>query len=268
MKTISIMLTMLLAITTTSGMAQGVIIYKSNGTQEKLPYVAVDSIIMYYADETPVQITDPKPVDLGLPSGTLWADISVGASAPEEHGGYYAYGETEEKLTYSWSTYMCTSNGCGTSADPLFVDKLLTYTKVGTVILNAKCNIAGTKYDVATQKWGESWVMPTATQFQELFDYCTREVVKINDVQCVEYTGPNGNTLIFPLNGGYKDGQDLKDADDYTHVTRFWVADANGGMFLNMGGIATISYYNNSASASAYPEYRYYGKQVRPVMKQ
>ncbi|MBR0046322.1 MAG: hypothetical protein IJP75_05485 [Bacteroidaceae bacterium] len=267
MKTIRIMLSMLLAVVTySSSLAQGIIIYKSNGTQEKLPYVAVDSIIPYYADKNPVQVTDPKPVDLGLPSGTLWADINVGASAPEKHGGYYALGETEEKLTYSWSSYMCTSSSaCGTSSDPLYADGLLTYTKVSTVVLNVKCNIAGTKYDVATQKWGESWMMPTAQQFQELFDNCTRANVKINDVDCVEYTGPNGNTLIIPLSGGYMEDKNLKNADDYIQRTYFWAADFT--FSLDSGGGATVTSTSESASTNIFQEYRYRGKQIRPVKK-
>lgn len=263
MKTIRIMLTMLLAVVTGTSMAQGVIIYKSNGTQEKLPYVAVDSIIPYFADKAPEQV-EAKAVDLGLPSGTLWASHNLGASAPEKHGGYYAFGETEEKLTYSWSTYMCTSqNECGSTSDPLYVDKLLTYTKVGTAVLNVKCNIAGTKYDVATQKWDESWVIPTAQQFQELFDNCTRTNVKINDISCVEYTGPNGNTLIIPLNGGYKEDKDLKVS--YNDPTYFWVADFTYQLYS--GGDAYVANTYEGASSSNFNEYRYKGKQIRPVKK-
>jgi len=265
MKTIRIMLTILLAVVTGSSMAQGVIIYKSNGTQEKLPYVAVDSIIMYYADQTPVQITTPKPVDLGLPSGTLWADMNVGASAPEAHGGYYAFGETEEKLTYSWSTYLCQQSDCGKSSDPLYADGLLTCTWVGGYAFYVKCIIAGTKYDVATQKWGESWVMPTAQQFQELFDYCTRANVKINDVDCAEYTGPNGNTLIIPLSGGYKENKELTDADIYTHPTRFWIADFDYDP--KSGGNATVTASGQSVASNVFNEFRYRGKQIRPVSK-
>ena len=44
-------------------------------------------------------------VDLGLPSGTLWATCNVGAESPEEYGDYFAWGETESKTTYNWSTY-------------------------------------------------------------------------------------------------------------------------------------------------------------------
>ena len=43
-------------------------------------------------------------VDLGLPSGTKWANCNVGATAPEEYGGYYAWGETEKKSDYYFET--------------------------------------------------------------------------------------------------------------------------------------------------------------------
>ena len=43
----------------------------------------------------------PHMIDLGLPSGTKWACCNVGASRPEEYGGYYAWGETEEKDYYT-----------------------------------------------------------------------------------------------------------------------------------------------------------------------
>ena len=44
-------------------------------------------------------------VDLGLPSGTLWATCNVGANKPEEYGDYFAWGETQKKATYNWHTY-------------------------------------------------------------------------------------------------------------------------------------------------------------------
>lgn len=267
MKTIRIMLSLLLAVMTYSSMAQGIIIYKSNGTHEKLPYLAVDSIIPYFADKEPVQV-EAKAVDLGLPSGTLWASHNIGAIAPEEHGGYYAFGETEEKLTYSWSTYMCTSqNDCATSSDPLYADRLLTYTdKISIYYYGVKCNIAGSKYDVATQKWGDSWVMPTAQQFQELFDNCTRKLVQINDVWCIEYTGPNGNSLIIATGGGYKEEKELKSSGTYEfYATRFWPADFNYQVYS--GGAVSISSNGQSASTNTFNEFRYYGKQVRAVKK-
>lgn len=49
-------------------------------------------------------------VDLGLPSGTLWATCNVGATNPEDYGDYYAWGETEVKNEYKWNTYKYGSN--------------------------------------------------------------------------------------------------------------------------------------------------------------
>ena len=46
-----------------------------------------------------------EAIDLGLPSGIKWASCNVGASKPEEYGGHYSWGETEEKEIYEWFTY-------------------------------------------------------------------------------------------------------------------------------------------------------------------
>lgn len=44
-------------------------------------------------------------VDLGLPSGTLWASANVGAENPWEFGEYYAWAEIEEKVEYTIENY-------------------------------------------------------------------------------------------------------------------------------------------------------------------
>ena len=253
------MLPMLLAVVTCNSLAQGIIIYKSNGTQEKLPYVAVDSILMYYADKDPVPVIEPKAVDLGLPSGTLWASHNVGATTPETIGGYYAYGETTEKLTYNWDTYMCTQAQCGTSSDPLYADGLLTFDTYYGITTGYNCNIAGTKYDVATQTWGESWVMPTQEQYKELINYCTCSYKPINDSYCAEYTGPNGNSLIIPLNTGYKQGQRLSDPG-ILNESYYWCSD----IYNNREAYdANLSYHSSSISYDS----RYLGLQIRPVKR-
>lgn len=72
----------------------------------------------------------PHLIDLGLPSGTKWACCNVGANMPERPGGFYAWGETEEKEVYDWSTYIHCDGSMETCHD------------LGE-------NIAGTQYDVA-----------------------------------------------------------------------------------------------------------------------
>lgn len=261
MKTIRTILALLLATVTISSMAQGIIIYKSNGTQEKLPYVAVDSIIMYYGDAKPVPV-EAKAVDLGLPSGTLWASHNVGATAPETAGGYYAYGETEEKVTYSWDNYLCKSAECYKGADPLVAEWILRTENSGSTILQVKGSIAGTKYDVATQTWGESWMIPTQEQFTELENNCTIAKVTINEVECVEFTGPNGNSVIFPIGGGYKNNTQLNS----TASLYLWCADVN--IVLPKQAAMAVSVGTRGVGINPYGVgERNYGLQVRAVKK-
>lgn len=124
---------------------------------------------------------EAEAIDLGLPSGTKWASWNIGASSPEEYGGYYAWGETEEKSYYSWNTYVYYNDG--------FVD-------IGD-------DIAGTQYDVAHVKWGGTWRMPSSEQIRELIVNCSSEWKAMNGMKGILVTGPNGSTIFFPATGGF-----------------------------------------------------------------
>ena len=131
-------------------------------------------------------------VDLGLPSGTLWATCNIGASKPEEYGGYYAWGETEEKDYYDDSTYK------------YYNSETRKYIHIGN-------DIAGTEYDVAHVKWGGSWRMPSIDQIIELIHNCTRTWTQQNGVSGTLVTGPNGRTIFLPATGCFiKDGLDYE----------------------------------------------------------
>lgn len=135
----------------------------------------------------------PHIIDLGLPSGNKWACCNVGADKPEGYGGYYAWGETEEKDYYSWGTYI----HCDGSRN--------TCHYLG-------CSISGTQYDVAQTKWGGHWQMPTAIQLVEL-DECAKERIEINGVQGIKFTGPSGGCIFLPGAGS------RHDFDSYSGVT-------------------------------------------------
>ena len=125
----------------------------------------------------------PHMIDLGLPSGTKWACCNVGAEKPEDYGGYYAWGETEEKDVYHWTTYIHCDGSKNTCHD------------LGS-------DIAGTQYDVAHVKWGGSWVMPTDEQRKELADNCRQEWTTLNDVNGRKFTSKiNGNCIFLPAAG-------------------------------------------------------------------
>ena len=137
----------------------------------------------------------PHSIDLGLPSGIRWACCNVGASVPEEYGGYYAWGETEEKESYDWESYRYYDASTEQCVD------------IGD-------DIAGTRYDVATVKWGDSWRMPSSGMFQELMDNCTCVWTSLNDVNGYLFTGSNGGRFFLPAAGGclydelFLDGRD------------------------------------------------------------
>lgn len=110
-------------------------------------------------------------VDLGL--SIKWATVNVGALSPEEYGGYYAWGETENKSDYSWSTYKW-CNGSETG-----LTKYNTDSNYGIVDNKTILDIED---DVAHVKWGGNWRMPTKEEQDELREKCTWTWTTLNDV--------------------------------------------------------------------------------------
>lgn len=177
----------------------------------------------------------PHAIDLGI--GVKWSCCNVGASAPWEDGGYYAWGETEEKNTYSNDTY--------------------AYFGVG------KCNsigsdIAGTKYDVAHTKWGNGWCMPNQSQMELLNSKCTNEWTTINGVNGRKYTGPNGASIFLPASGD-KLYNDVYDVDNYGY---YW----SSTQVSDVVDYAHDIFFHKDNSFVDY-SHRSYGRSVRPVMQ-
>ena len=124
-------------------------------------------------------------VELGLPSGIKWATCNIGATKPEEYGGYYAWGETEEKSYYDWDTYKW-CNGTRNSLTKYCTDSDYGHVDNKTVL--------DPEDDVAHVKWGGSWRMPTSDEMQELNDNCTWQWT----TNGYRVTGPNGNSIFLP----------------------------------------------------------------------
>ena len=129
-------------------------------------------------------------VDLGLPSGTLWATCNIGATNPEDIGNYYAWGELEPKETYTWLNYIWNTPGSGT----------VTINKY-----NADDNLTELlpEDDIAYVSWGSGWRMPSYDQMNELKTKCTKQWTEVNGVKGHVITGPNGNTIFLPAAGSY-----------------------------------------------------------------
>ena len=135
-------------------------------------------------------------VDLGLPSGTLWATCNVGASAPEEYGDYFAWGETSPKNEYSWNTY----KWCNGSENTL--TKYCTDSSYGTVDNKTELE---PEDDAAYVNWGPLWRMPSYDQQTELRTKCTWTWTTLNGVRGNLVTGPNGASLFLPATGYHWD---------------------------------------------------------------
>lgn len=114
-----------------------------------------------------------KAVDLGLPSGTLWADRNLDA-----------LDETDEGMLFIWG-------------DPTGMNDTV---KVPDNVYN----ISGTEYDIVKEKWGDDWCMPNLEQFNELHDQCSIKKIEKDNIKGYLVTGPNGNTLFFPFSYLYK----------------------------------------------------------------
>ncbi len=137
-------------------------------------------------------------VDLGLPSGTLWATCNVGASAPEEYGDYFAWGETKPKDNYDWSTYKW-CNG-----DKETLTKYCDESSLGfNGFVDNKTEL-DPEDDAACAHY-PGGRMPSWEQIQELCDSCTWQWTQLNDVKGMLVTGPNGNTMFLPSTGSKDD---------------------------------------------------------------
>lgn len=157
-----------------------------------VPYVVADN--KYYYGE------DDRWVDLDLPSGILWAKYNIGATSPEEYGGYYAWGETKEKSSYNMSNYN---------------------------LYNLNIDISGTSYDVATQKWGDGAKMPSLDDIMELLNNCTwQHGYFYNGVKGSIAVGPNGNEIFLPYSGN-KFGVEC---DDNGFAGYYWSSTPTGDL--------------------------------------
>ena len=138
-------------------------------------------------------------VDLGLPSGLLWATRNVGASSPEDYGSYFAWAETSPKSEYSERTYQY----CVYSNDFYFMGwtKYCNNPDGGYNGYSDTLTVLLPEDDAATVNWGNGWRMPTDEEWIELLYSCTRYVTTQNGVNGMCFIGPNGNTLFLPAAG-------------------------------------------------------------------
>ena len=186
-------------------------VYSGNitGLKPDTPYYlrayATNSVGTSYSDEVSFRtfegggsIGDHDYVDLGLPSGTLWATCNVGANSPEEYGDYFAWGETQPKDYYGWSNYKY----CNGSENTL--TKYCNNPDHGLNGFFDNLTVLQDMDDAAKINWGEEWRMPTIEECAELCQYTNSVWTIMNGVKGRLFTASNGNTLFLPAGGMYE----------------------------------------------------------------
>ena len=138
-------------------------------------------------------------VDLGLPSGLLWSKWNLGGKKVGDGGDYYAWGELEPKTNFTKRNYRFFNE------DPIHYSKYNAYDKL---------DVLKSEDDVATQKLGKWYRLPSDEDWQELLDNCTWEpitttVLTETIVAGWKVKGKNGNEIVLPSTGFYNDGSEL-----------------------------------------------------------
>ena len=189
-------------------------------------------------------------VDLGLPSGTLWATCNVGATSPEQTGLYFAWGET---VGY---TAEQVENGERSFSSSVY--KLGPAASISTDLT--------LEQDAAHVHMGGEWRMPTKAEFEELFSNTTQTwTLDYNGTGVVGHifvSKVNGNSVFFPA-AGYRCNSPLYKSDLYG---RYWTAswDSKHCALYSCLAMCKVS-YSRFGNYGVVPGYRDFGQPVRGV---
>lgn len=190
-------------------------------------------------------------VDLGLPSGTMWAHCNLGGKNPEDIGNYFAWGETELKYHFDWNTYKY----CHFERDHFTKycnDPDLGYNGFtdGLVCLEQED-------DAAAFHWGDTWCIPTREQWDELCKNCSTQWSTYKGVVGQLFTGPNGNTIFLPAGGLFSGERPSK----ISERGNYWASSLNERWSRNAGAC----HFNAQGAEASFTE-REDGCLIRPVL--
>ena len=187
------------------------------------------------------KVLNYKTIDLGLPSGLLWADKNIGAATEEDAGLYFQWGDIQ-----------------GYTAEQVGVDKQFTWTdyKWGTSSNFTKymgsdgLTTLESADDAATQIMGSDWRMPTRADFQELVSNTDIYFISTDgsEVQAT-YTGGTYNTFTFP-NVEIMKGVKFYNKGDHS---KYIFVPASGGAVD--GSVQNAGVYGYLWSSSLYASY-------------
>lgn len=209
-------------------------------------------------------------VDLGLPSGRLWATCNVGANKPTEYGDYYAWGETMPKEDYTWDTYKYMSSSYHSLPDSIkngqCINKYIVQRSHKAyyeykLVFDNKTKLE-TIDDAATANWGNEWRMPTEEEQNEMQRGCdwftTQNFNGSGIAGRFGISKTNGNIIFFPA-AGCRGGKDLGYAGVFGS---YWSSSLNE----RLSRYAYCFYFNfNNINCLSFG--RFNGRSVRAVVR-
>ena len=170
---------------------------KAGNTNEKEGWAEIARLLAQLKAAAGIGSTDNvEYVDLGLPSGNLWAKCNLGASSPEAYGDYYAWGEVEPKQEYTKSNHKWYKEGAPSQG----------FTKYNNE--DGKLTLED-EDDAVIQKLGNGWRTPTLADFRELTNqkYTTIEKTTLNGVAGYQITSKKNKKSIFIPCAGFKNSE-------------------------------------------------------------
>ncbi len=179
------------------------------------------------------------PHFINMGDGRKWSCCNVGATAPWEFGGHYAWGETEEDTWYGWSAYQ----HCDGSEESCY---------------DLGKDISRTIHDVAYVKWGDRWCMPNLSQAEYLGRNCINEVFKLNGIKGRKVTSKNGAVIFLPGAGEKQDGYYFTEGESGSYWTSTVCDTVPGYAYEFWFEFDNVITWNNDFD-------RCYGQSVRPV---
>lgn len=187
-------------------------------------------------------------VDLGL--SVYWATCNIGANKSEDSGYYFAWGETEAKASYKWSTYKYCKG------DENNMIKYCTSSKYGTVDNKTTLELSD---DAANVNWGGNWRMPSKEDIEELYNGCTWTWTNKNGVYGYNIQSKkNGNSIFLPA-AVERDDTIVDFGEIYGS---YWVNSLDVNYSQHAHG---LSFYSKEIECK-FSWYRYCGLPIRPVL--
>lgn len=188
-------------------------------------------------------------VDLGLPSGTKWATMNVGASSPSDYGSYFAWGETSSKSSFTWESLRYCLDTTGNKFSKYVVDS-----QYGNVDGKEELDLCD---DAVNANWGRGWRMPTTVQIDELRAQCKWTWTSMGGHNGYKVVGPNGKSIFLPAVGYRHDSS----SDDVGLGGNYWSSTL--GIFNSR-----FAFYLtfNSSNFNWVSDFRYFGHSIRAVL--